>query len=102
MPLKSGLDATKEVLAFDSSIRIIFVSADSSVREEALLAGAVAFIQKPFDIDALLGLLSLQESASSLLMGPNKVKTKDRVRGQFGRPSPSRAGLTEGDEAIMH
>jgi two-component system chemotaxis response regulator CheY len=64
MPLKSGLEATREILAFDSGIGVIFVSADSSVREEALLAGAVAFLQKPFDIDALLGLLALQEDGT--------------------------------------
>lgn len=54
MPVKNGIDVLKEILRFDNSAMIIFASADTSVREEALSLGACSFKQKPFDIDYLI------------------------------------------------
>ncbi len=53
MPIKSGIDATKEIISFGKNPKIIFASADKTVREEALSIGAVAFIEKPFDFEKL-------------------------------------------------
>lgn len=53
MPIKSGIDATKEILKTFPKIKIIFISADSLVKEKALKSGAMAFLAKPINIDAL-------------------------------------------------
>ena len=53
MPLKNGIEATKEILQIDVNSKIIFTSADSSVKEEALSIGAIGFEEKPFTIEKL-------------------------------------------------
>lgn len=57
MPVMSGLDAAKAILALDPGARIVVVSADSSVREAALAAGAVAFLAKPYPLSELVEIL---------------------------------------------
>jgi len=54
MPGKDGIETTKEIRKFDPSIPIIFSSADESVRDKALSAGAIAFWTKPFPISMLI------------------------------------------------
>ena len=54
MPLKNGLEASKEILDIDPSIRIIFASADISIREEALSIGVMSFKSKPFSMKKLI------------------------------------------------
>lgn len=67
MPVLSGLEATREILELDPSARIVMVSADSSVSEAALAAGALAFLPKPFPLGELLKLLErLLDIASPL------------------------------------
>ena len=53
MPKKNGIEATKEILKLSNHSKIIFTSADSSIKEEALAAGAVSFKKKPFAIEDL-------------------------------------------------
>jgi two-component system chemotaxis response regulator CheY len=50
MPFKSGIEATKEILAFDKSAVIIMCSAlgQESLVMEAIEAGAADFLVKPF------------------------------------------------------
>ena len=47
MPLMNGIEASKRIWKIEPSTRIIFISADSGVKEEAIKAGAAGFIQKP-------------------------------------------------------
>ncbi len=58
---KDGIQTTKEILRMAPSMPIIFSSADESVREQALEAGAVSFWAKPFPVsllaDAMVDLL---------------------------------------------
>ncbi|TFG21721.1 MAG: response regulator [Promethearchaeota archaeon] len=53
MPLKNGVEAAKEILEIDSSIKIIFVSADNTIKEEALSKGVISFKDKPFSLQRL-------------------------------------------------
>ena len=53
MPLKSGIEAAKEILELDNGTKIIFMSADNTVKEEALSNGAVSFKGKPFSLERL-------------------------------------------------
>jgi len=54
MPLKDGIKATKEILEVDPEARILFVSADDTVKEEAIAVGACGFRLKTFEIEELI------------------------------------------------
>ena len=54
MPLKSGLDASREILNMNGRVKIIFATADNSIEEEAREIGAHAVIDKPFTVDVLV------------------------------------------------
>jgi len=49
MPKKNGLDATREILAFSKNTKIIFASADASIKDTACSSGAIDFLKKPFN-----------------------------------------------------
>lgn len=53
MPIKNGLEATREIMQLDPGARVIFASADQSVEAEALELGAVGFKSKPFSLAQL-------------------------------------------------
>ena len=54
MPVKDGIETTAELLKLDMNLKILFVSADVSVREKALEIGAVGFLDKPASIKEFL------------------------------------------------
>ncbi|MFW9908672.1 MAG: response regulator [Candidatus Thorarchaeota archaeon] len=62
MPNKDGLEAMKEILSIEPNARIVFISADANVREQAMKNGAVSFGLKPVTIRHMLDLV---ESAVS-------------------------------------
>ncbi len=66
MPIKNGLEATKEILQIDNNAKIIFTSADESVKEEALALGAFSFKNKPFDIEYLIS--NIEKALASYLI----------------------------------
>jgi DNA-binding NtrC family response regulator len=57
MPNKNGLEVTKEILNINHNVKVIFLSADYTVKEKALAVGAVDFIEKPIDLDTLLTMI---------------------------------------------
>jgi len=61
MPGLSGLDVFERLMNEGSPLSVIFVTAydESGRRDEALKAGAVAFLQKPFDDRDLLEALDV-------------------------------------------
>ena len=56
MPQMDGLELQEKLKACGSKIPVVFITAhyDVSTQEQAMKAGAVAFIQKPFDDQVLL------------------------------------------------
>ena len=58
MPIKNGLETTKELLEIDPQSKIIFVSADYTVRNQAFEIGAIDFLEKPIDLDTLVSLIN--------------------------------------------
>ncbi|MFW9782967.1 MAG: response regulator [Candidatus Heimdallarchaeota archaeon] len=53
MPIKNGIETTIELTKINSNSNIIFISADNSVKNQALSIGAKVFIEKPFSIEQL-------------------------------------------------
>ena len=54
MPEMSGLEASRLILQIDNRVKIIFITADSSVKEEVISIGVFLFIDKIFTIDELI------------------------------------------------
>lgn len=55
MPVLDGLVAMKEILKMTPDAKVLFVSAEKRVEEEALENGAIGFFTKPTSIRTLLG-----------------------------------------------
>ena len=53
MPSKDGIEVTEEILSINPNTKIIFVSADYSIRDKALEVGAIDFLEKPIDFITL-------------------------------------------------
>ena len=51
---KDGLQISRKILNIDKNARILFASADNSIKEKAIQMGAVGFLLKPFDVDVLM------------------------------------------------
>ncbi len=47
MPIMNGVTATKEILHINSDAKILFISADETIKKEAMDAGALGFLTKP-------------------------------------------------------
>ena len=54
MPIKNGIEATKEILEIDKGAKIIFASADKEARERAESLGVLSFKSKPFSNEKLI------------------------------------------------
>jgi DNA-binding response OmpR family regulator len=65
MPVKSGLQAMREIKAMRPEVRFIFISADENRKNEALVAGASVFLTKP------VGLMEI-EAAMKKVMEPDR------------------------------
>lgn len=50
MPNMLGIEATRAIKSIDPFAKVIFVSSDVARRDEALEAGALGFVSKPFKI----------------------------------------------------
>ena len=60
MPGMNGLELQERLKRAGSPVPIVFISAhdDGEARDRGLRAGAIAFLQKPFSEDALLGAIT--------------------------------------------
>lgn len=50
----TGLEALKEMLKIDPNAKVLFASADDSIMEDAISAGAIDYIGKPFSMQELV------------------------------------------------
>ncbi|MBY9010418.1 MAG: response regulator [Candidatus Lokiarchaeota archaeon] len=53
MPVQNGIDTALILLKLKNPPKIIFISADKSVRTRALALDGLTFIEKPFSVKAL-------------------------------------------------
>ncbi len=54
MPSKNGIEATREILKIDKNAKIIINSADRSIKNEALSAGAICFSEKLVPLEKMI------------------------------------------------
>jgi FixJ family two-component response regulator len=54
MPLMSGLELMLELKKMESGAKVVFISGDEEIREEALRAGGDAFLKKPSKISEIM------------------------------------------------
>ena len=59
MPYKNGLDLMIEILKIEPDTKIIFISADDSIGQSVLDAGADVFLKKPTSIKEIMDSVSL-------------------------------------------
>jgi FixJ family two-component response regulator len=59
MPGMSGIELKEHLTASQISVPVIMITArhDADLEERAIASGAVCFLRKPFDADALIGCL---------------------------------------------
>jgi FixJ family two-component response regulator len=64
MPVLDGWETHKKIIESGSKRPVIFISAEKldNVADRALNAGAVGFLQKPFDCLALVNLINASEN----------------------------------------
>ncbi len=72
MPLKCGLEAAKEILTIDKNAKIIFISADETIKESIYSIGAIDFIKKPFNFKNLIKAIN---KASTKPLNSSTIKT---------------------------
>ncbi|MDQ1240420.1 MAG: hypothetical protein QG577_2606 [Thermodesulfobacteriota bacterium] len=76
MPGMSGLDLQRKLIEMDSRVPVIFITAHDDIQAEAraMEAGAVAFLQKPFEernlIDAIHS--ALGEPSNGVAVQPDR------------------------------
>jgi len=58
MPEMSGIEASKLILQIDSRVKIIFISADASIREEAISIGVFLFLDKIVTVSKMIGAIN--------------------------------------------
>jgi DNA-binding NarL/FixJ family response regulator len=78
MPNMCGVECTKKLLQMDPGARIVFVSGEPGVKSEALAAGAVAFMEKPFAMRNLMEVLTMliaNEHPPSKINPPTRTRT---------------------------
>ena len=54
LPYTSGIEAMKEIRKIEPKTKVLFISADGDIRQEALDAGADLFLKKPISIQTLI------------------------------------------------
>lgn len=54
MPIKNGIEASKEILKMNPKQKIIFTTADNEIKEQALDLGIVDFKCKPFTVEDII------------------------------------------------
>jgi DNA-binding NtrC family response regulator len=83
-----GLDLLSEIVALDSSIPVVVMTAWGNVAlaVEAMRRGARDFIQKPWDNDHLLSILRTQVELRRALQQTERLEAENRLLRAEGRP----------------
>lgn len=76
MPDLNGVEAYRRIKTFAEDTRVIMMSAYSveELKREALAEGAIAFLQKPLEVERVLSLIEETEQPPVLLVMPDAVE----------------------------
>lgn len=96
MPGLSGLEAQRELMARGSALPVIILtgSGDIGMAVQAMKAGAVEFIEKPYDHQSLLDALTTAFGLLDTRLG--EAATTDRAATLVGRLSPRERQVLQG------
>ena len=85
---REGLDLLSEVLALDSTVPVVVMTAWGNVElaVEAMRRGARDFIQKPWDNERLLAILRTQIELRRALQQAERLEAENRLLRADGRP----------------
>ncbi len=64
MPDMNGIEATKRIIEIDPSAKILFLSADGTVKDSAIESGACDFIKKPISCVEIVAFIEKHASES--------------------------------------
>ena len=99
---QEGLDLLSEIVALDSTLPVIVMTAWGNVElaVEAMRRGARDFIQKPWENERLLSILRTQVELHRALLEAERLAAENRLLQAQGRPefiatAPSMAGVLE-------
>lgn len=94
MPLMTGHELQEELVARNITIPIIFISGNADIPDSAraFRAGAVDFLEKPFDNDLLLE--RVDEAIKKDLDARHQLAEKNRIQERFER-------LTEREKQVL-
>lgn len=62
MPVKNGIETTKEILNINPNCKIVFISADYTVKDQALEIGAIDFLEKPINFECLFRMIEKHQT----------------------------------------
>jgi two-component system chemotaxis response regulator CheY len=65
MPLMDGVEAAEKIIDIDPSARIVFLSADVAVKDQALKLGVCDFLKKPISCGEIVA--CIEKHASDLM-----------------------------------
>ena len=76
----TGLEALREIHAFDPSITVLLITAHGSIRDavEAMREGAYNYIEKPVQEQDLQDLLHRAQEARALVLEPGQTRSESR------------------------
>src|SRR5216683_4508874 len=85
---REGLDLLSEIVAFDSTLPVIVMTAWGNVElaVEAMRRGARDFIQKPWENERLLSILRTQIELHRALQRAERLAAENRLLNAQGRP----------------
>src|SRR6266496_2462841 len=85
---REGLDLLSEIVAFDSTLPVIVMTAWGNVNlaVEAMRRGARDFIQKPWENERLLSILRTQVELHRALQQAERLAAENRLLNAQGRP----------------
>src|SRR6266581_8312220 len=85
---REGLDLLSEIVAFDSTLPVIVMTAWGNVElaVEAMRRGARDFIQKPWENERLLSILRTQVELHRALQDAERLAAENRLLNAQGRP----------------
>lgn len=100
MPGMSGMELQRELLDSESNLPIIFITAhgDVPMAVDAVRAGAVDFIQKPFRDDVLMDRIrtALRKNAELRITSARRTETAERIAGLTPRESEVMGMVVDG------